>query len=84
VLAERLHERLAAHGLACTRLGIEAVTADGQELHRVWRHDGTLTARPSPNAYGGSSTAGSTGRRRSAPHRPAAGLVPAAAGPPTG
>ena len=43
-LAERLHERLAAHGLACTRLGIEAVTADGQELHRVWRHDGTLTA----------------------------------------
>jgi protein ImuB len=44
VLAERLHERLAAHGLACTRLGIEAVTANGQQLHRVWRHDGTLTA----------------------------------------
>ena len=29
-LAERLHERLAGHGLACTRLGIEAVTADGR------------------------------------------------------
>ncbi|HYN96846.1 MAG TPA: DNA polymerase Y family protein, partial [Pilimelia sp.] len=43
-LAERLHERLAAHGLACTRLGIEAVTAHGEELHRVWRHDGLLTA----------------------------------------
>ncbi|EEP70909.1 UMUC domain-containing protein DNA-repair protein, partial [Micromonospora sp. ATCC 39149] len=43
-LAERLHDRLAAHGLACTRLGIEAVTAHGQELHRVWRHDGLLTA----------------------------------------
>ncbi|SCF41358.1 DNA polymerase Y family protein [Micromonospora mirobrigensis] len=42
-LAERLHERLAGHGLACTRLGIEAVTAHGQELHRVWRHDGLLT-----------------------------------------
>ncbi|OZV84674.1 hypothetical protein CA850_02220 [Micromonospora echinospora] len=43
-LAERLHDRLAAHGLACTRLGVEAVTAHGQELHRVWRHDGLLTA----------------------------------------
>ena len=43
-LAERLHERLAGHGLACTRLGIEAVTAHGEELHRVWRHDGLLTA----------------------------------------
>ncbi|MFC7548429.1 DNA polymerase Y family protein [Plantactinospora sp. GCM10030261] len=43
-LAERLHERLAGHGLACTRLGIEAITAHGQELHRVWRHDGLLTA----------------------------------------
>lgn len=42
-LAERLHERLAGHGLACTRLGIEVVTAGGQELHRTWRHDGLLT-----------------------------------------
>ncbi|GFJ88643.1 hypothetical protein Prum_022850 [Phytohabitans rumicis] len=43
-LAERLHATLAGHGLACTRVAIEAVTADGQELHRVWRHDGLLTA----------------------------------------
>jgi protein ImuB len=43
-LAERLHERLAGHGLACTRLGIEAVTGHGQELVRTWRHDGLLTA----------------------------------------
>jgi protein ImuB len=43
-LAERLHDTLARHGLACTRLGIEAVTVDGQELHRTWRHDGLLTA----------------------------------------
>ena len=42
-LAERLHDKLAGYGLACTRLGIEAVTAHGQELHRVWRHDGLLT-----------------------------------------
>ncbi|MBV1852487.1 DNA polymerase Y family protein [Catellatospora tritici] len=43
-LAERLHERLAGYGMACTRLAIGAVTADGRELHRVWRHDGVLTA----------------------------------------
>ncbi|WP_051367649.1 Y-family DNA polymerase [Hamadaea tsunoensis] len=43
-LAERLHEKLAAYGLACTRLAITAVTADGRELHREWRHDGILTA----------------------------------------
>jgi protein ImuB len=42
-LAERLHERLAGHGLACTRLGIEAVTERGEELYRTWRHDGLLT-----------------------------------------
>jgi protein ImuB len=41
-LAEALHEKLAAHGLAATRLGIEAHTAAGEELHRVWRHDGLL------------------------------------------
>jgi protein ImuB len=43
-LADRLHERLAAYGLAATRLGIEARTAAGEELHRVWRHDGLLDA----------------------------------------
>jgi protein ImuB len=43
-LAERLHDRLAGHGLAATRLIIEAHTAAGEELHRVWRHDGLLDA----------------------------------------
>jgi protein ImuB len=43
-LAQRLHDTLAGHGLACTRLGIEALTERGEELHRVWRHDGLLTA----------------------------------------
>src|SRR5690606_29883419 len=43
-LADRLHERLAAYGLAATRLGIEARTAAGEELHRMWRHDGLLDA----------------------------------------
>jgi protein ImuB len=43
-LAERLHAKLAGHGLACTRLGIVATTEHGGELHRTWRHDGLLTA----------------------------------------
>jgi protein ImuB len=75
VLAERLHERLAAHGLACTRLGIEAVTADGQELHRVWRHDGTLTAAAIAERVRWQLDGWLTGARRGAPARPTAGLV---------
>ncbi|WP_144127968.1 DNA polymerase Y family protein [Catellatospora sichuanensis] len=42
-LAVQLHERLTGHGLAATRLEIVAVTAQGQELSRLWRHDGLLT-----------------------------------------
>jgi protein ImuB len=75
VLAERLHERLAAHGLACTRLGIEAVTADGQELHRVWRHDGRLTAAAIAERVRWQLDGWLTGARRGAPARPTAGLV---------
>jgi protein ImuB len=75
VLAERLHDRLAAHGLACTRLGIEAVTADGQELHRVWRHDGTLTAAAIAERVRWQLDGWLTGARRGAPARPTAGLV---------
>ncbi len=75
VLAERLHERLAAHGLACTRLGIEAVTADGQELHRVWRHEGTLTAAAIAERVRWQLDGWLTGARRGAPNRPTAGLV---------
>ena len=74
-LAERLHERLAAHGLACTRLGIEAVTADGQELHRVWRHDGTLTSAAIAERVRWQLDGWLTGARRGAPARPTAGLV---------
>jgi len=75
VLAERLHDRLAAYGLACTRLGIEAVTADGQELHRVWRHDGTLTAAAIAERVRWQLDGWLTGARRGAPARPTAGLV---------
>jgi protein ImuB len=75
VLAERLHERLAAYGLACTRLGIEAVTANGQELHRVWRHDGTLTAAAIAERVRWQLDGWLTGARRGGPARPTAGLV---------
>jgi protein ImuB len=74
-LAERLHDRLADHGLACTRLGIEAVTADGQELHRVWRHDGMLTAAAIAERVRWQLDGWLTGARRGAPARPTAGLV---------
>ncbi|WP_431904832.1 DNA polymerase Y family protein [Micromonospora carbonacea] len=77
-LAERLHDRLAAHGLACTRLGIEAVTAHGQELHRVWRHDGLLTAAAIADRVrwqlDGWLT-GSAGRPGARPTRPTAGII---------
>ncbi|GLW27083.1 Y-family DNA polymerase [Actinoplanes regularis] len=75
VLAERLHERLAGYGLACTRLGVEAVTADGQELHRVWRHDGLLTAAAIAERVRWQLDGWLTGARRNGPARPTAGLV---------
>ncbi|MFD5824332.1 DNA polymerase Y family protein [Lentzea sp. NPDC060358] len=45
LLSERLHENLAARSLACTRLGIHALTENGEELHRVWRAAEPLTPR---------------------------------------
>jgi protein ImuB len=75
VLAGRLHERLAAHGLACTRLGIEAVTADGQELCRVWRHDGTLNAAAIAERVRWQLDGWLTGARRGRAAQPTAGLV---------
>jgi protein ImuB len=43
-LADELHAALDARGLACTRVGIEAETVNGQLHHRLWRHEGTLSA----------------------------------------
>jgi protein ImuB len=42
-LADELHQRLAARGLACTMVAIEAETEHGEQLVRRWRHDGALT-----------------------------------------
>jgi protein ImuB len=42
-LADELHERLAALGLACTMVAIEAETEHGEQMVRRWRHEGALT-----------------------------------------
>jgi protein ImuB len=42
-LSDQLHQLLAGHGLACTRLGIWARTAGGVELARTWRCAEPLT-----------------------------------------
>jgi protein ImuB len=43
-LAEQLHDGLAARGLACVRVQVQVISADGQEHARLWRHDGLLSA----------------------------------------
>ena len=43
-LAERLHGGLAARGLTCVRVQVEATWADGRASRRLWRHDGLLSA----------------------------------------
>ena len=42
-LADQMHARLAARGLACVRVGVQVHCADGRELSRLWRHDGLLS-----------------------------------------
>jgi protein ImuB len=43
-LAEQMHAGLAASGLACVRVQVQVTCADGQEISRLWRHDGLLSA----------------------------------------
>ncbi|QUR66525.1 DNA polymerase Y family protein [Mycobacterium spongiae] len=42
-LASTLHQTLMAAGVGCTRLAIHAITANGEELSRVWRCAEPLT-----------------------------------------
>jgi protein ImuB len=42
-LASALHRSLESAGVGCTRLAIHAVTANGEELNRVWRCAEPLT-----------------------------------------
>ncbi|HEX7096420.1 MAG TPA: DNA polymerase Y family protein [Acidimicrobiales bacterium] len=43
-LANELHRRLDARGLACTRVAIEAESEHGETFVRLWRHEGVLSA----------------------------------------
>jgi protein ImuB len=43
-LADELHGRLDAVGLACTRVLVVAETEHGEVLERRWRHEGALSA----------------------------------------
>jgi protein ImuB len=43
-LADRLLDHLTEHGLACTRVSLEAETAHGEVIARSWRHEGALSA----------------------------------------
>jgi protein ImuB len=43
-LAERLHAGLAVSGLACVRVQVTVLCADGREITRLWRHEGLLSA----------------------------------------
>lgn len=43
-LADQLHASLAADGLACVRVAIEAETEGGETQLRLWRHEGALSA----------------------------------------
>jgi protein ImuB len=43
-LAERMHAGLAARGLVCVRVHVQATCEDGEDIIRLWRHDGLLSA----------------------------------------
>ena len=42
-LAGQMHAKLAGSGLACVRVQVQLTCDDGQEITRLWRHDGFLT-----------------------------------------
>jgi protein ImuB len=42
-MADQMHTKLAANGLACVRLQIEVICDDGRAIRRMWRHDGLLS-----------------------------------------
>jgi protein ImuB len=42
-MASHMHAQLAAGGLACVRVQIQVVCDNGEEITRLWRHDGLLS-----------------------------------------
>jgi protein ImuB len=43
-LADQMHAELSRRGLACVRVQVQVICADGQEVTRLWRHDGLLSS----------------------------------------
>jgi protein ImuB len=43
-LAGQMHAQLSARGLACVRMQVQVLCADGRDVSRLWRHDGLLSA----------------------------------------
>ena len=43
-LADQMHAELSSRGLACVRVQVQVICADGQEVTRLWRHDGLLSS----------------------------------------
>jgi protein ImuB len=72
-LAEELHEGLTRRGLACTRLAIEAQTEHGEQLTRLWRHEGVLTPAAIADRVRWQLDGWLTGRARA--DRPTAGIM---------
>ena len=70
-LADELHARLAADGLACIQVLVEARTEHGEVLARRWRHEGALTAGALADRVRWQLDGWLTGSRSS---RPTAGL----------
>ncbi|MCR8691110.1 DNA polymerase Y family protein [Rhodococcus pyridinivorans] len=71
-LAELLHNRLAAAGVACTRLLVTARTGAGEELARTWRCAEPLTPEGTADRVRWQLDGWLTGRNT---NRPTAGIV---------
>src|SRR5215813_4867516 len=83
-LAERMHDGLAAAGLACVRVQVQAVWEDGRQVTRLWRHDGLLSALAVAERVRWQLAAGPPGPPRPSPlpappvaGQPAAAQIPA-------
>ncbi|MGW5076037.1 DNA polymerase Y family protein [Rhodococcus sp. NPDC004095] len=70
-LAERLHARLSAASVACTRLAVHASTGHGQHLSRIWRCAEPLTPEGTADRVRWQLDGWLTGRSES---RPTAGI----------
>jgi protein ImuB len=66
-LAERMHDGLAAGGLACVRVQVQAVWEDGRQITRLWRHDGLLSALAVAERVRWQLAAGQTAQSRPSP-----------------